>query len=576
LAIPSLAGALLLLAAQGPADVIHLKNGNWFEGVVIEESGERVVVSTATGEIPLRWDVLERIDRGTEEKNLELSIAAAIKTGNALKALGLVADALETMDSDFPARYMVTNDRDFMAVIRRMPREHSPDVRILLLRISNSNRLTPAGRVQLARLMAELEAPLEASDLMMAAGVGFLASDRDAGTWARSFLNRTIRRLIYENRSTEAVEQLERLRLIDSELADLSAEPMMALARAARARDQQEYELALRLLDEELAVEYPAIAENRTSHVLRHLLRWAEAQNREEVAIEWVARWVEERMPLAALSAEQALISSWASTRMRNGDPASALAIIESLPERQWNGDLEVLWKRARFEADRRTVDERNPADLFQLALWASENDLTDEAINLLERIRQNPILKEPADKLVEQLKHDRDVDILQRAVEAFDEGLMEKVVNICGEMELNPGRESPVQKQAQDLAALARRNILVEQEKRPYIAEAHYQEAERAYHMDRLDEAWKIIDTILTQYAETPAAARAVQLLPEVARALEMELLEGRRFNLPASARVDTVLSTASEDLLGEEIRRMVEMPFGEQNDPAAVPTRN
>jgi hypothetical protein len=143
LAIPSLAGALLLLAAQGPADVIHLKNGNWFEGVVIEESGERVVVSTATGEIPLRWDVLERIDRGTEEKNLELSIAAAIKTGNALKALGLVADALETMDSDFPARYMVTNDRDFMAVIRRMPREHSPDVRILLLRISNSNRLTP-------------------------------------------------------------------------------------------------------------------------------------------------------------------------------------------------------------------------------------------------------------------------------------------------------------------------------------------------------------------------------------------------------------------------------------------------
>jgi hypothetical protein len=38
----------------------------------------------------------------------------------------------------------------------------------------------------------------------------------------------------------------------------------------------------------------------------------------------------------------------------------------------------------------------------------------------------------------------------------------------------------------------------------------------------------------------------------------------------------VDTVLSTASEDLLGEEIRRMVEMPFGEQNDPAAVPTRN
>src|SRR5690606_3196729 len=82
-----LAVALLLSPAPALADVIHLKNGNWFEGVVIEESEERVVVSTASGDIPLKWDILDRIDRGTEEKNLGLKVGAALKTENALRAL---------------------------------------------------------------------------------------------------------------------------------------------------------------------------------------------------------------------------------------------------------------------------------------------------------------------------------------------------------------------------------------------------------------------------------------------------------------------------------------------------------
>jgi hypothetical protein len=443
-----------------------------------------------------------------------------------------------------------------------MPKDRSPEIRILITRISKSEVLLPQIRVQLARTMAELEAPLEASDLLMSAGIEFLSSDREAGTWARAFLNRTIRRLIYEGRSTDAVEQLERLRLIDSELAGISAEPMLALARAAQARDREEFDVALRILNDELADDYPAIAENRTAHVLRRLLIWAEREHTEADAREWLERWVDERMPLEALSARQALILSEAKEAMGTGSPAGALAILEEMPEQQWNEEMRTFWKRARFENERRRLDQTNPAELFKLALWGAENDLIAESINVLESIRVNPLLREAADKQAEQLKHDRDVKILQRAVEAFDAGLMEKVIDICNEMELYPYRESPVQKQAQDLSALARKSILIDQEKRPYIAEAQYQMAERAYMMDRLDESWQTLDTILTQFADTPAAARAVELLPDVARALEMELLEGRRYNLPDAARVDTVLSSRSSELLAEEIRRMIEIP--------------
>jgi hypothetical protein len=555
-------GVLLALPALGLPDVIHLTNGNYFEGVVIHETSDRIVVYTSTGEIPLLRTQVDRIERADKDKNLELLVGAALKNGNALRALELLSEAFESGGSDAPARILVERDRDLIAAIRRMPKDQSPEVRILISRIAKTESLSPHVRVQLARTMAELEAPMEASDLLMSAGAEFLSSDREAGTWARSFLNRTIRRLIYESRSAEAVEQLERLRLIDSELAGTSAEPMLALARAAQARDRGEFEFALRILNDELAPSYPAIAEDRTAHILRGLLRWAEREHAEVEAREWVERWVQARMPLEALSALQALTISEAKAAMASNSPAQALAILEETPEQQWNEDMRILWKRVWFENERRRLDQTNPAQLFKLALWGAENDLIPEAINVLEAIRVNPLLREAADKQAEQLKHDRDVKILQRAVEAFDAGLMEKVIDICNEMELYPYRESPVQKQAQDLSALARKSILIDQEKRPYIAEAQYQMAERAYMMDRLDESWLMLDTILTQYAETPAAARAVDLLPEVARALEMELLEGRRYSLPDAARVDTVLASRSSELLAEEIRRMIEIP--------------
>ncbi|MBI5154334.1 hypothetical protein HZA57_03770 [Candidatus Poribacteria bacterium] len=552
--------AVLLVAAPGRADSVFLKNGQRIEGIITSESGARVVIRTASGELPLPRSMVERVERAGPQRNATLGASGALRTGNIVAGIRGLVDAYEEAgDGAALDSAIVENCAAILSGLGRLREEERAEARYQLKRLRDAPFVTPASLLVVAQAFAAIDAGLEASDALQMAGIERAAADPGTATWARDFLRGLVRRLVLQGRYQDAVEQIERLRLLEGPSAEDQL-PLVNLAAAARARDQGDYEEALRQISTEIWPSFPEVARNRALVVLRLMTQWAQAEGRERDASRWIRQHLISILPVESLTASMELVKSEAERHMRHGEAFKAMRLIEQIPENERPGELQRIWSQARFDVEFNDVATSDPLALFRLGQWAAKEDLYDEALLALETVRENPALREAADEQAALVKTARDLEKISEAVQLYQQGLLFEARDLCNELLLSPDRESPVAKQAQELADAARKDLALAKQKRPYQAEVFYQQAERAYFTGSLDESWSLIDLLLTHYADTPAAERAANLLPSVAREFEIQLIEGKRSSVPSYESAVSRGFIQQTDRLGEEIGRLLD----------------
>jgi len=552
----------LLLASSALADSVTLNNGNRVEGIIVFEDSERLVISTPGGDLNLRISQIAEVVRSSEEENALFRMATALRMGNMAEAMRRIIEAYEAdVSPEMLNDALIRQREQFLRGVRALRPTEETEIRHQLRRLRDADFASPQLQVVFAEAFLELDSPLDSSECLMLAGYDYLRDDPEVRDFADEFLRRLVRELARQGRYEEAVRQIERLRLLHPD--DDSAAPQMPLlylSAAARAREEGRYEDSLRLIREELQPTVPEIARNRALLTMRQMAEWAERTENEPDARRAIQRYVDESILVESIATLHRLYETEAKRMLNNGQPNAALALINQLSEEERGRALELLRLQATFHSERRKIGGRNPADLFQLSIWAADNDLYDEAINLLTELRENPNLKDLADRQMRLILHERDLSVLNQAIAAFDRGQMQRSLDLANSIELDDGRESPVLDDLREVARLARSELRMEIQRKPYDAEVFYQQAERAYFMEQADEAWRLIDLILSSYAETPAAQRATGLLPDVLRLYNFQLLEGKRRSIPDHDRLVSHTDLHQSEQLDREIRLLLE----------------
>lgn len=551
----ALALTVVAIASLAHADIVQLTNGNVLRGRIGQRLDDRIVLQTPTAELILPN---ERIDTSVDEApgdDAAYFVGELLKAGRPLHALDELQRA---MAAGHGAEAIAIATKDRVRLLRDL-RTHMADepveYRRLVLAIEADPAATTELRLMMARAAADLGAHPEATDMLARVPLEELRDRPEEHAWAITFLRDSVRRLALDGHYAMAVEKIEQLRLVDDDTTSQMA--LLGLAESARLRDRALFAESIDALAGRVAPEFPAIARNRAEIVVRDMVAWAAAHEREPEARVW-ARDAGTLLADEGIGAENALYGIEAERLLRQNKPDEALALLDELPDFERPTELKRLWARARFAVDRREIGDANAAKLFELAQWGAERGLDEEALGALVHVRLNPLLKDAADQRISQLRGERELRVLAQALAAFDQGLYEKTRDLCADVIGGVDGDNDTTRRVRELADLAQKKILMNQQQRPYVAEVHFQQAERAYFLGQLDVADQHLDTILDHYAETPAAQRAARLVPDVNRARDLQALErlvrGSRASMPEGA------ASAEMSKLDAELKRLME----------------
>lgn len=528
--------ALLLafLSIPAAADVLHLKDGRKFEGEVLSETDGRIRLRVQGMVTTFDLEKVDRIERGEPWANDLLIARSEIRGGQiarALESILLASDRGASMED--ASRVIVEGAaalRDGAAVAR------GADASAILTPAGALTRktdaLSPAARFVVAQVLIAIGQQDRAAAALSTLGQDFFAEGSEEQRFLRRHFRDELRRLAARGDFALALSRIEVLQQLDPTGGE-AQRPLLHLAQSSQARDAGDYATAFRILCEELAPVLPETARNRTRLAAAELLRkapedgsFAEARR----ALEHADRC----FPIEARNATMSLYEvegRWLLDRNRAED---AWRLLGTIPPGQRSDVVSELLVDADYLRRRAQISEEDPLAVFELGKWCAEHGLLEEAITIFRRTRDNTSLRDVSDRQLSIMLQERDTILLQRAVDAADIGDFSTAEELLVAILDNPGRRSHVAAEAERLRTVVRRDMGSEERRRPYLAEVFFQRAERHYFVGELDESLEILEMILRQHENTPAAERARGLLPDVLRQMELALIEGRRQTLP------------------------------------------
>lgn len=556
------AATCLFLLATMPlpslADRVVMKNGAEIIGVIVEDDERRVVIESNGARLPIERSRIESVVYESADVGVLATAAASLRNGNIASAFERLVAAVEAGSPPEAVDEVLSGNRAWLyRGLERVDESERTAILAAGRQLSRSPSLGGQSHMVLARAFDQVGAWSDASDAIRRAGPEAALAAPPEG-WAIDLMRRTIRRLIVQGRYHEAVEQIERLRLLAPDEAG-TQEPLVVIAAAARARDAGDYERALRLLGRDLAAGFPEVARNRLVLTISRTVEWASETSNEAPARRWILDHAAALLPVEALSAIQRLHESEAARLVRAGAPVLAKRLVDAIPEPDRTPELQRLHDHASFEVRRDALEPDDAVGIMELAQWAAERRMYPEALQLFSQARGFEPVRALADEQVQLVRRQRDTELLERALLAYERGLVRDALEMATAVLNNADAESQLSREARRLARVAERELDLEAARRPYDAEVLYQEAERATLMDRPDEAWELVDLILLRFGDTPAAARAEALLPDIMWRYRMQLLEGRRTTPPPSGRPVDLAALDETDALAREVSELM-----------------
>lgn len=568
--------ALVLLATAAPADRVTLTNGQVLTGEILTSDTAKVRLRLEGSISDIARRRIRSIEMDSPARNRVLLGRTTIGQGAIAKGLeewlGALQDEPEAA-ADMLANVVELQGDGLTEDFSRIATGERPLAAIRLGRLAGDSRIPTSARFFFLECLAPLGSPAEVEQALRSFEAGPLRDDPRRKQFAANFWRRRVRELLQESRFPEALEAVERLRVVDPE----SGRPergLIVLTRAAQLRDAGRLPESLQVLAEELHPLLPEIARNRIDSVVASMPEWVELP--EGVRAEPTDPRVAERFraareailgplakvePMRAQAALTTLLSRRARVLLDAGESTSTLVLLRDNDTSPPLTSLERIRDEATFLNRFQRIRPDDSLSMYRLGLWALDHERNDWAREAFLRVMGPQSLIDLAKERLISMAQREDAASLQRALEAYRAGKSFDALEELTPILRRTGAEnSPVYREARKLADLARGAAQDETRKRPYQADVVLQKAEREFYGGDTDGAILSLVTLLREYGDTPAGARGRLLLPQVMRVAELERAAGARRPLPEIPREIREQVSASDSGLDSEMKSILE----------------
>lgn len=565
----ALLAALLLVASAARADKVTLKNGRTLDGEVILRDEGRVHLRIQGTVTTLREDQIASIETSAPWENKLLLAESDLRGGDLPGGMRALRDALceGAPAADVEAR-LERLSVSMLLAIENLDGGRRASFRDATLEVARDASLTSGTRFLLAQGLHRAGDSAAALGQLRILGPAWLREDESRLRWTEASLRREVRELAVDARFEDAIERIEFFNSLT--LRGTGPLPIVHLVRAAQARDRGDDAEALRVLARDLSPLLPEVARNRAIIVLARVREQARANARFADSRRAIAEGLD-AFPIEAAAALREVVALEAQHALDRNRADHAYDVLSALPASQRTPELDALLLESDYQRRMLALDRKDPLAIAEAARWCADAGLLDEALRLYETARESPAVREVADLEISTIRRERDGRKLAEALDLYDKGRLAEARHILDAIIAHEGAGGTVLDEARRMRDVITADLVIEERRRPYMAEALYQQAERAYFTERLDDALAMAQVILKQYADTPAAKRAKVLLPDVLRALRIAVVEGRRDTIPV---VDFDLGTEeiqSAEALDAELRILM----GEDATPPDAGTR-
>jgi tetratricopeptide (TPR) repeat protein len=332
---------------------------------------------------------------------------------------------------------------------------------------------------------------------------------------------------------------LDALSSIDPALAE-GRRVQFYLHWARRLRQSGEFEQALLIYGRELMPSVPEIARE---FVRRTLTEADHSLDRPTDQPRLVRLYEDYGLRIAPEMARERLVQIWRNagwSELRRGEyePASA-AFARANAVVPGSADKD-LWK-LEFRRRRAGVAADDLLGRYELGIWANNQRLDEEALAEFRAAVASPIVGDNARAYIEQVMNRRAERELENLMNLYDAGRHQDTLNGILRFQEESYAEG-YQQQAARINELTVNALQIALAERPQQAMALYQQAERAFYQDRLDEASEKLKAISENYKDTLVYAQARNLYARVRQKQSLHRLEhGVDRRPPAAADMAT-----------------------------------
>ncbi len=550
---------------QCHADTIVLTNGRTVEGRVVSRQGNRIRIEVNGTEMVLDAASVESVEAAPEYENTLIQAKRAFDRRRAVDGIDLLFAALKQGASRESVMEIIEQSNGGISgSIRASRPSDRPVIRRSIHALVDADLLTDRSLFYTAQNLHELEDWDGAADALRLMDARVLRDNPSMRQWALDFMRLMVKRLLARGDFEAALAYVERMRVLTGEISDPQL-PLAQLSAAANARDRNDYDRAFSIIANQLYDQVPEISRNRAWYTIQHLKTWARANNTYTEArhsIEPIRRL----FPVEYAEARNEFLQYEAQQLLNNMEPEMALRLLVPIPAGERSEELQEIYRTAYHQSQVLEIGEGDPLELLQHGRWCADNGMLSEAIEIFAKTSENANLKDLSDQLLTNTRRELDTKLMEEAQEKFAVGDMPRVMALTDRILNHRYRRSHLADEAEKIREIADKQMAKEKEMRPYQAEVFYQQAERAFFMQKHQEAFNLINLVINDYSETPAAGRAAGLLPDVVRGLEIAYLEGQNDFLPELNQNISVESIQKQDRLGQEVTSLMEA----LNDPA------
>jgi tetratricopeptide (TPR) repeat protein len=547
------------LAQTAAPDTVKLRNGNEVRGIVIAQDGAALRLATVGGELRITSDTISRLIKDPRGENSILEAEIQIARNGVLRGFQYYVRARnESADPARIAQNIVSNQDSILSEFNKLGATDREAVSQFVASLGDSG--DDEYRFFAGQLLFDAGERERAMTFLASLPTQFYEQNAKRKEFAVAFFRNEIKRLLAREKFQDAINRIEALNRIDAALGH-SCEVLLYLNWAAKARDEGNYEEALKVYAERLFKVSPPIARERLLFTLEKLKNDAEKSNEYAQAIAVAEKYGPRLAPLEGKAIVASLREGYARHLMQQGDFAGARVVIA-----RYYQDLPQEPKTLLYECDYKQRSGKLAAEdylgHYELAQFCQKHGMLDEGEAELEKAlgasdlsAEQAGLRENAQRELRLLRERKAMQEFADAMQIYERGLyMEALEALLHFEEQFP--KSDLLKDAQKIVSLCRTRLESESQRRPYQAEVLYQQAERQFFGGKTAEAVRQLEMIEDKYADTPAGARAAKWKAEIVRRLEIAKLEGRK---EPDLDMDKVKVSYSAENIEEEIAKIL-----------------
>jgi len=514
-----LAVFLSIAAGRATGDFVVLKNGKRLAGLVRGETQQWVRIETVGGVLTLDRKSIDHVEVQPTAENLFLSGRIALRKPDFLEAADLLKRSLDAGAE--PAR------------IRRMIIETSPYFLDRLIYLSSIARkkwfafcdeLSREGaqdrdwaflRGQMALATGDGAGALSA---WRSLDSSFFSSHPKERNLVIKWVLRRLSRVVADHRLEESVGLLELLNALDPERAR-SCRVVLLMQRAALARDRGSVDEACRIYGEELMPLAPEIAKVclRTT-VERHCERLFErgaykqaAGFLRRAALAYLPEDVTRPLLAKAYRGEIEAYLSEGKWDMARGLLVEATPYLDA-------GEVESIREKCYYGEQRDKIGPDDYAGHYKLGLELEKKKMNGAAIEEFIIASQSPQLRELAQKQIAVIRESEALALMEKIVGLYDSGKYIEALDLIDKFRARFPK-SDILSQVNSISKLAHEKARDQAKKEILLASTRVEHARRLAILGKLQQALELLDGVLNEDPQAPAAKEAMALKQEILR---------------------------------------------------------